>query len=86
MIEYVFEEVGTDAGGSGLATITLNRPAARNALDEQALRDLDAAYARAEADGARAVLLRGEGRSARAATSPASIRAPMTRPGISTHC
>ena len=63
MIDYAYEDVVTDAGAAGLVTITLSRPAARNALDEQALRDLDAAYARAEADGARAVLLRGEGRA-----------------------
>ena len=29
--EYAFEEVGTDAEAAGLATITLNRPAARSA-------------------------------------------------------
>ena len=55
MIDYAYEDVVTDAGAAGLVTITLSRPAARNALDERALRDLDAAYARAEADGARAV-------------------------------
>jgi len=46
-----------------VATIVLNAPAKRNALDEQALRDLDAAYAEAEAAGVRALVLRGEGRA-----------------------
>lgn len=64
MIDYAFEWVPTDAGSTAdLATITLQRPGALNALDEQALRDLDAAYRRAEDDGARAVLLQGEGRA-----------------------
>ena len=60
MIDYALEEAGTDAT---LAVITLNSPGKLNALNEQALRDLDAAYARAEADGVRALLLRGEGRA-----------------------
>lgn len=60
MIDYTVEETGPDAT---LGVITLNAPEKLNALDEQALRDLDAAYARAEADGVRAVLLRGEGRA-----------------------
>ncbi|KTR95497.1 crotonase [Microbacterium testaceum] len=46
-----------------LATITLNAPARRNALDLDALGALAEAYDHAEADGARAVLLRGEGPS-----------------------
>ncbi|MEO7016729.1 MAG: enoyl-CoA hydratase/isomerase family protein [Leifsonia sp.] len=47
----------------GIARITLNAPAKLNALDEAALRDLDAAYATAEAEGVRALVLRGEGRA-----------------------
>ena len=55
MIDYA------DAGD--LAVITLNAPARRNALGLDALHALAEAYDRAEADGARAVLLRGEGPS-----------------------
>ncbi|WP_029146138.1 enoyl-CoA hydratase/isomerase family protein [Microbacterium luticocti] len=44
-----------------VAEIVLNAPAKRNALDEDALRELDAAYAEAERAGVRALLLRGEG-------------------------
>lgn len=46
-----------------VATVVLDAPAKRNAVDEQALRDLDAAYADAEAAGVRALVLRGEGRA-----------------------
>lgn len=46
-----------------VATVTLNAPAKLNALDEQALRELDAAYAEAEASGVRALVLGGEGRA-----------------------
>lgn len=46
-----------------VATIVLNAPSKLNSLDEQALRDLDAAYASAEAAGVRALVLRGEGRA-----------------------
>lgn len=46
-----------------VATIVLNAPSKLNSLDEQALRDLDVAYAEAEAAGARALVLRGEGRA-----------------------
>ena len=60
MIAYTLEQAAPTAS---LAVITLDNSSKLNALDEQALRDLDAAYARAEADGARAVLLRGEGRA-----------------------
>lgn len=55
MIDYAFAD--------DLAIVTLNAPARRNALSIDALRELAAAYDRAEADGARAVLLRGEGPS-----------------------
>ena len=53
-------EVDNDAA---VATIMLDNPAKRNALDAQALRDLDRAYAEAETAGVRALVLRGEGRS-----------------------
>lgn len=46
-----------------VATIVLNAPSRLNALDEQALHDLDEAYADAEAEGVRALVLRGEGRA-----------------------
>ncbi|OZD47261.1 crotonase [Rhodococcus sp. 06-1477-1B] len=55
MIDYVFAD--------GLAAITLNAPSRRNALGLDDLRALAAAYDRAEAEGARAVLLRGDGPS-----------------------
>jgi enoyl-CoA hydratase/carnithine racemase len=47
----------------GVAEIVLNDPAKLNALDEQALADLGSAFDRAEAQGVRAVILRGEGRA-----------------------
>jgi enoyl-CoA hydratase/carnithine racemase len=46
-----------------VATVVLNAPARLNALDEQALLDLAAAYDDAEASGVRALVLRGEGRA-----------------------
>lgn len=46
-----------------VAHVTLDAPAKRNALDEQALRDLAGAYDEAEAAGVRALVLRGEGRA-----------------------
>ncbi|MFK4759486.1 enoyl-CoA hydratase/isomerase family protein [Microbacterium sp. ZW T5_45] len=46
-----------------VARIVLNAPSKLNALDEQALRDLDGAYEDAEAEGVRALVLRGEGRA-----------------------
>ncbi len=55
VIEYRFAD--------DVAEIVLNAPSRRNALGPDDLRALAAAYDRAEADGARAVLLRGEGPS-----------------------
>ncbi|WP_309127813.1 enoyl-CoA hydratase/isomerase family protein [Microbacterium sp.] len=46
-----------------VAHITLNAPDRLNALDEQALHGLDAAYDEAERAGVRALVLRGEGRA-----------------------
>ncbi|MFS2280308.1 enoyl-CoA hydratase/isomerase family protein [Microbacterium sp. OR21] len=46
-----------------VAEITLNAPERLNALDEQALHGLHAAYDEAERVGVRALLLRGEGRA-----------------------
>jgi enoyl-CoA hydratase/carnithine racemase len=46
-----------------VAHVTLAAPAKLNALDANALRDLDAAYAQAEEAGVRALVLRGEGRA-----------------------
>jgi 2-(1,2-epoxy-1,2-dihydrophenyl)acetyl-CoA isomerase len=47
----------------GVAHVTLDNPAKLNALDEQAVRDLGAAYEEAERAGVRALLLAGEGRA-----------------------
>ncbi|MDN4616008.1 enoyl-CoA hydratase-related protein [Leifsonia sp. F6_8S_P_1B] len=55
MIEY--------ATADGIARITLNAPERLNALGPDDLRSLSEAYERAEADGARALVLRGEGRA-----------------------
>jgi enoyl-CoA hydratase/carnithine racemase len=55
VIDYAF--------GDDLAVITLNAPSRRNALGLDALRALAGAYDRAEENGARAVLVRGEGPS-----------------------
>lgn len=55
MIDYAFAD--------GLAEITLNAPSRRNALGIDDLRALAEAYGRAETDGARALILRGEGPS-----------------------
>jgi 2-(1,2-epoxy-1,2-dihydrophenyl)acetyl-CoA isomerase len=49
--------------GDAAAIITLNRPEALNALSLQLTLDLRAAIERAIADGARAVILTGEGRA-----------------------
>ncbi|MFF1635681.1 enoyl-CoA hydratase/isomerase family protein [Leifsonia sp. NPDC058248] len=47
----------------GIARVTLNAPEKLNALDETALRELDAAYVAAENAGVRALVLRGTGRA-----------------------
>ncbi len=49
--------------GAGVAEIVLNEPSKLNAVDRDALGDLAAAYGRAAADDARALVLRGEGRA-----------------------
>jgi enoyl-CoA hydratase/carnithine racemase len=46
-----------------VAEIVLEAPEKLNALSREALAELDAAYAEAEASGARALVLRGEGRA-----------------------
>lgn len=46
-----------------IATVSLNAPDRLNALDEDALRELDGAYERAASAGVRALVLRGEGRA-----------------------
>lgn len=48
---------------AGVAEITLNAPEKLNSLNVEALKQLGEAYDRAEADGVRALLLRGEGRA-----------------------
>ena len=47
----------------GVAEIVLDAPERLNALDAGALRELDEAYAEAEEQGVRALVLRGEGRA-----------------------
>ncbi|MGE3468435.1 MAG: enoyl-CoA hydratase-related protein [Pyrinomonadaceae bacterium] len=47
----------------GVATVTMNRPDALNALSLQLTRDLDGAFRRAIIDGVRAVILTGNGRA-----------------------
>lgn len=72
-------------GDDDVAVVALDNPSRMNALDEQALRDLDSAYARAEAAGVRALVLRGEdARSAQGGTSLASIRGRTTSARTST--
>ncbi|TDN91712.1 enoyl-CoA hydratase/isomerase family protein [Microbacterium sp. BK668] len=46
-----------------VAHVVLDDPSKLNALDEDAIGQLDAAYAEAEASGVRALVLRGEGRA-----------------------
>lgn len=48
---------------NSVAEIVLNDPGKLNALDEAAIAELASAYSRAASDGARAVILRGEGRA-----------------------
>ncbi|MBN9192673.1 enoyl-CoA hydratase/isomerase family protein [Microbacterium sp.] len=47
----------------GVAEVVLNAPERLNALDEDALHELSAAYGRAAEAGVRALVLRGEGRA-----------------------
>lgn len=48
---------------SAVATVTMNRPDALNALSSQLTRDLMAAFEQVRADGARAVVFTGKGRA-----------------------
>lgn len=57
-----FETVKYDLEAS-VAVVTFNRPEALNALSLQLTRDLASAIGRAAADGARAIVLTGEGRA-----------------------
>src|SRR6185503_4352529 len=54
----------TPAGADGIGVLELTRPEKLNATDDDSLRDLDRAAARAARDrGARAVIVRGRGRA-----------------------
>jgi len=57
-----FETVTYDLN-AGVATVTMNRPDALNALSSQLTVDLDAAFRRVILDDARAVILTGNGRA-----------------------
>lgn len=48
---------------NNVATVTMNRPEALNALSLQLTKDLDAAFRKAASDGARSVILTGNGRA-----------------------
>ncbi|MEJ7624551.1 MAG: enoyl-CoA hydratase-related protein [Pyrinomonadaceae bacterium] len=54
-VEYLLE--------ASVATVTINRPDALNALSVGLTRDLEAAFQKAVADGARAVIFTGNGRA-----------------------
>ncbi|MFN0139333.1 MAG: enoyl-CoA hydratase-related protein [Pyrinomonadaceae bacterium] len=57
-----FETVNYEIDNS-VATVTMNRPDALNALSLQLTKDLDTAFRQAASDGARAVILTGNGRA-----------------------
>lgn len=57
-----FETVNYEISNT-VATVTMNRPDALNALSLQLTKDLDAAFRKAVLDGARAVILTGSGRA-----------------------
>jgi len=57
-----FETVNYEINNN-VATVTMNRPDALNALSLQLTKDLDAAFRQAATDGARAVILTGSGRA-----------------------
>src|SRR5690349_20256832 len=48
---------------NGVAAVAMNRPDALNALSRQLIEDLSSAFGRAMGDGARAVILTGNGRA-----------------------
>lgn len=56
-IDLTWNDAGT------VATVTLNRPEALNAMTAEALNDVAQSFQKADADGARIILLRGAGRS-----------------------
>lgn len=57
-----FETVNYEINNN-VATVTMNRPDALNALSLQLTKDLDAAFRQAASEGARAVILTGSGRA-----------------------
>lgn len=56
-VELTWNDAGT------VATVTLNRPEARNAMTAEALGEVGDAFQQADRNGARIILLRGAGRS-----------------------
>jgi enoyl-CoA hydratase/carnithine racemase len=59
--ELHLENLLFDMGDDGVATVTLNRAAKRNALDGQTIEELVGLFSALPASGARAVVLRAEG-------------------------
>ncbi len=53
--------VAFELSEAGVCTITIDREERRNALDRATCEELEAAFTRAEADGARVIVLRGAG-------------------------
>jgi 2-(1,2-epoxy-1,2-dihydrophenyl)acetyl-CoA isomerase len=72
--------------GGGVATITLNRPETRNAIDDALLKGMRAAFERARDDDAvRAVVLTGAGRGFCAGANLAAFDGGLTPEGIAAY-
>jgi (methylthio)acryloyl-CoA hydratase len=59
--DLTLENLTLDVDASGIATLTLNRPAKRNALDEATIEELIEVFSVLPRNGVRAVVLRAEG-------------------------